>query len=75
MAGQASFHLTGVGVQKIDVANYIQRDQQVILPLVVVVLAAMLAIIFRRLSGVLLPLLATGSQSYLDHGSVCAVRL
>lgn len=60
MAGRASFHLTGVGVQKIDVADYIQRDQQVILPLVALVLAVMLAIIFRRLSGVLLPLLATG---------------
>jgi len=60
MGGQAKFHLTGVGVQKIDVSTYIQRDQQVILPLVVAVLALMLAIIFRRLSGVLLPLLTTG---------------
>lgn len=60
MAERADFHLTGVGVQKVDVADYIQRDQRVILPLVAVVLAIMLAIIFRKLSGVLLPLLATG---------------
>jgi len=56
---QAELHLTGVGVQKIDVADYVQRDQQVVLPLVVAILICMLAMIFRRLSGVLLPLLAT----------------
>ena len=59
LEGQAELHLTGVGVQKIDVADYVQRDQQVVLPLVVVVLAFMLAMIFRRPSGILLPLLAT----------------
>ena len=58
-ADQAHFHLTGVGVQKHDVAAFIQRDQQVVLPLVGVTLAVMLALIFRHISGVLLPLLAT----------------
>ncbi len=60
MAQHAEFHLTGVGVQQSDVAGYIQRDQRVILPLVAVVLLVMLAMIFRKVSGVLLPLLATG---------------
>jgi predicted RND superfamily exporter protein len=58
-ADRAEFHLTGVGVQKIDVADLIKRDQRVVLPLVVVVLMLLLGAIFRRLSGVLLPLLAT----------------
>jgi len=59
MVEQAELHLTGVGVQKIDVADYVKRDQQIVLPLVVVVLVFMLTMIFRRPSGVLLPLLAT----------------
>jgi len=59
LSGQAELHLTGVGVQKIDVADYVQRDQQIVLPLVVVILTFMLSVIFRRPSGVLLPLLAT----------------
>lgn len=58
-AGQAEFHLTGVGVQKIDVADYIQRDQRIVLPLVVIILMLLLAVIFRRPSGVIVPLLAT----------------
>jgi len=57
---RAELHLTGVGVQKNDVARYIERDQQVILPLVVVVLALLLALVFRHPSGVLLPLATTG---------------
>jgi predicted RND superfamily exporter protein len=60
LAGRGEFHLTGTGVQQSDVADYIQRDQKVILPLVAIVLVVMLAVIFRRISGVLLPLLATG---------------
>ena len=43
-------------MQKVDVARAIQHDQQVLTPLAVVILAALLALIFRRPSGVLLPL-------------------
>lgn len=57
---RARMHLTGVGVQQSDVASFIQRDQQVILPLVALVLVVMLAGIFRRPSGVILPMLTTG---------------
>ncbi|MBE0576273.1 MAG: MMPL family transporter [Desulfuromonadales bacterium] len=60
LGDRAEFHLTGVGVQQSDVAGYIQRDQRVILPMVAIALMVMLAVIFRRLSGILLPLLATG---------------
>jgi uncharacterized protein len=58
-ASRAELHLTGVGVQKIDVADLVQRDQGVILPLVVTILVFVLSVIFRRPSGVLLPLLTT----------------
>lgn len=58
-ADQAELHLTGVGVQKIDVADHVQRDQRTILPLVAVVLTCALGVIFRRPTGVLLPLLVT----------------
>jgi predicted RND superfamily exporter protein len=60
MSGWPELHLTGVGVQKYDVARYIRRDQAVLIPLSVLTIAALLALIFRRLSGVLLPLAVTG---------------
>jgi len=59
-SGRAELHLTGVGVQKNDVARFIERDQSLILPLVVGVLALLLALVFRHPTGVLLPLTATG---------------
>jgi uncharacterized protein len=52
----ATLHLTGVAVQKHDVAAYVDRDQRVLLPLAVVVLAAALAAFFRRPAGVVVPL-------------------
>lgn len=77
MADRAEFHLTGVGVQQSDVASYIQRDQKVILPLVAVVLVVMLAAIFRRFSGVILPLLATGISLVWTMGlyALCGFEL
>ena len=77
LAERAEFHLTGVGVQQNDVASYIQRDQQVILPLVAIVLMIMLALIFRRFSGILLPLLATGISLIWTMGlyTLCGLEL
>ncbi len=77
LAKRAEFHLTGVGVQQSDVAGYIQRDQQVILPLVAVVLMVMLAVIFRSFSGILLPLLATGISLIWTMGlyALCGFEL
>jgi predicted RND superfamily exporter protein len=51
-----SMHLTGVPVQKHDVAAYVDRDQRLLLPAAVVVLGATLAAFFRRPAGVLIPL-------------------
>ena len=56
---RAELHLTGVAVQQMDVAEFIRRDQKIVLPMVVVVLAVMLAVFFRRLNGVFIPLIAT----------------
>jgi predicted RND superfamily exporter protein len=55
-----TFHLTGVPVQKHDVAAYVDRDQRVLLPLAVVVLGATLAAFFRRPAGVAIPLGVAG---------------
>lgn len=54
----AALRVTGVPVQKADVARAIQHDQETLMPLAVVVLAALLALLFRRPAGVLLPLAA-----------------
>ena len=51
-----ALHLTGVPVQKHDVAAYVDRDQRLLLPLAVVVLGATLALFFRRPAGVVVPL-------------------
>jgi hypothetical protein len=51
-----ALHVTGVPVQKHDVAAAVDRDQRVLLPLAIVVLGAALGAFFRRPAGVLVPL-------------------
>ena len=53
-------HLAGLPVQKHDVSDYVDRDQRLLLPLAVVILAATLGIFFRTLSGVAVPLGVAG---------------
>jgi uncharacterized protein len=55
-----SLYLTGIAVQKHDVTAFIERDRSVLMPLAVLTLAAVLAVFFRRLLGVALPLAVTG---------------
>ena len=50
------FHLTGDIIQDTDFVNYAQRDIQRLLPLFLLVVTLLLFVIYRRLSGVLLPL-------------------
>jgi len=57
--GGVSLHLTGIAVQKYDVSAYIERDQAILMPAAVLILATLLAVFFQRLLGVLLPLLVT----------------
>lgn len=54
---ESDWHLTGIPLQKLTVSRLIQRDQQVIIPISVVILGILLLLMFRRLSGLLLPLL------------------
>jgi predicted RND superfamily exporter protein len=53
-------HLTGIDAQKYEVTRLLARDQLVLLPAAVVVLACMLALSFRQVAGVVLPLAVTG---------------
>lgn len=56
----AELHLTGIDAQKYEVTRLLERDQSVLIPSSVAVLAIVLAVIFRRLSGVVIPLAVTG---------------
>lgn len=53
-------HLTGVPVQKIDVSESVDRDQGVLLPAAVVVMAITLGLFFRHIIGVIVPLGVAG---------------
>ncbi|HYC53574.1 MAG TPA: MMPL family transporter [Candidatus Binatia bacterium] len=59
-AADVSLHLTGIAVQKHDVGVYVDRDRRVLMPLAALLLAVMLALHFRRLLGIVLPLAVTG---------------
>ncbi len=74
---RAEVHLTGVAVQKNDVAELIRRDQRTVLPLVVAVLTTLLAVAFRRPGGVLLPLAATAVSLVWTMGlyALCGYQL
>ncbi len=56
----AELHLTGIDAQKFEVTRLLARDQSVLIPASVLVLAAALALFFRRASGVVIPLAVTG---------------
>lgn len=56
--GDQDVHLTGIPLLKLTVSRFIQRDQQVIIPFSVLTLGVLLLLMFRRLSGLLLPLAA-----------------
>ncbi len=55
-SGEAELHLSGIAVQKHDVAEFVRRDKAVLVPLSMLALAAMLAVTFRSVSGVVIPL-------------------
>jgi len=62
LADGQRLYLTGVPVQKADVARAIQNDQRTIIPLSVLLLALLLLVLFRRPMGVILPLLVMGTS-------------
>ncbi len=55
-----ALRVTGIPLQKYDTGRLVRRDQKLFMPLTIVVLALVLGIATRRVSGVLLPLLVTG---------------
>jgi predicted RND superfamily exporter protein len=59
--GGVALRLTGVPVQKHDVSVYVDRDQRILMPLAVLVMALTLAAFFRTVSGVVLPLGVAGA--------------
>lgn len=67
-----ALHLAGVAVQKHDVSDYVARDQRVLLPLAVVVLAITLGAFFRRLDGIVLPLGVAGVTVLWTLGAYAA---
>ncbi len=54
--GKAELHLSGIGVEKHDVVEYIRRDKAVLVPASVLVLMVLLGVAFRRASGVAIPM-------------------
>jgi len=61
-SGVAELHLSGIGVQKHDVVEFIRRDKAVLVPLAVLVLMVLLWIVFRRISGVVIPMAVKGTS-------------
>ena len=53
--GSAAF-IAGIPVEKADVATYIARDQMIFVPLVFLILATMMAALYRHPVGMLVPL-------------------
>lgn len=51
-----NWHLTGIPLQKLTVSRLIQRDQKVIIPFSSLILGSLLLLVFRRFSGLILPL-------------------
>jgi len=71
-AAGGEMHVTGVPVQKIDVSEYVDRDQAVLLPAAVIVLGLTLALFFRHISGVVVPLAVAGITVVWTVGAYAA---
>lgn len=59
-SGDVSVRITGIGVQKHDVSRFVGRDQAVLIPAAVVVIAIVLWAFYRTWAAVVLPLAVTG---------------
>lgn len=67
----------GLPLLKERVANHISRDQSVVIPLSIAVMMIMLAALFRRIAGVVLPMAVVGMSlvSTLGLYAVCGFQL
>lgn len=70
-------HLSGVAVQKYDVGELVRRDQAVLVPIAIGILAVMLALSMRSLVGVVLPLAVMGVSVVWTLGlyGLCGLRV
>ena len=68
-------HIVGLPLLKERVAHHIARDQSLIIPLSVIVMMIMLALLFRRVAGVLLPMLVVGMSLLSTLGLYAAFGL
>jgi len=70
-------HVVGLPLVKERVAHHIAHDQVVVIPLSLFVMVIMLAVLFRRVAGVVLPLLVVGMSlvSTLGLYAACGLEL
>jgi predicted RND superfamily exporter protein len=68
-------HIVGLPLLKERVASYIAHDQSVIIPLSVIVMMSMLVLLFRRVAGVVLPMLVVGLSLVTTLGLYAACGL
>jgi len=73
LAAGVALHITGITLQKHDTTHLVGRDQAVMLPLSVLMLAVALAVVTRHLAGVILPLLVTGVTVVITLGLYAAL--
>ena len=70
--GAGNYYITGWPVVHVEIAQYMLRDLSVLVPLVACVIAILLAITFRRVAGVLLPLTTIGVAQIWTIGGLVA---
>ena len=70
-----ALHLSGIAVQKHDVSDFIQRDQRLLIPGAIAVLALALFAFFRTALGVVLPLGVTAVSVVVTLGTYHLVGL
>ncbi len=69
----AAIHVTGITLQKDDTTRLVRRDQSILLPLSLLMLAISLAVVTRHIAGVLLPLVVTGVTVVITLGLYAAL--
>jgi predicted RND superfamily exporter protein len=72
---EGTVRIVGLPLLKERVASYIAHDQSVVIPLSVIVMMIMLALLFRRVAGVVLPMMVVGLSLVTTLGLYAACGL
>jgi predicted RND superfamily exporter protein len=72
---QGAVHFGGAPFMMLDVTNIIVKDLALLIPLVVIVCAALLYVCFRSFHGVILPLLSVGMSSIWTMGMMSLLNI